>query len=147
MTGHICICYLPSIESSRNIDANDFFDNLICQMHQYCKIMFYICSDFNARCANFNDFIEGVDTIQNRHIVDFCCNKYGELLCEFLIDTSCCILNGRNMCSNDYTCIKSQGCSVIYYCLVPHEDLSKFTEFKVHKVSDIINKKLILSVH
>ena len=49
---HICICYLPLIESSRNIDANDFFDNLICQMHQYCKSeMFYICGDFNARCA------------------------------------------------------------------------------------------------
>ena len=143
---HICICYLPPIESSRNIDANDFFDNLICQMHQYCKNeMFYICGDFNARCANFNDFIEGVDTIQDRHIVDFCSNKYGELLCEFLIDTSCCILNGRNMCSNDYTCIKSQGCSVVDYCLVPHEDLSKFTEFKVHKVSDLINEINIIS--
>ena len=49
------------------------------------------------------------------------------------------------MCSNDYTCIKSQGCSVVDYCLVPHEDLSKLTEFKVHKVSDIINENNIIS--
>ena len=45
--------------------------------------MFYICGDFNARC---NDLIEDVDTIQDRHIVDFCSNKYGELLCKLLID-------------------------------------------------------------
>ena len=40
---HTCVCYLPPHESSRNIDADDFFDNLICQMHQYCKNeMFFI---------------------------------------------------------------------------------------------------------
>ena len=44
------------------------------------------------------------------------------------------------MSSNDYTCIKSQGASVVDYCLVPHEDLDKFTEFKVHKVSDLLNE-------
>ena len=138
---HTCVCYLPPHESSRNIDADDFFDNLICQMHQYCKKeIFYICGDFNARCSDFNDFIEGVDTIQSRHVIDFTSNKYGELLCDFLIDTNCCILNGRNMTSNDYTCIKSQGASVVDYCLVPHEDLDKFTQFKVHKVTDLINE-------
>ena len=31
----------------------------------------------------------------------------------FLIDTNCCILNGRNMTSNDYTSIKSQDASVV----------------------------------
>ena len=138
---HTCVCYLPPHEFSRNIDADDFFDNLICQMHQYCKKeMFYICGDFNARCSDFNDFIEGVDTIQSRHVIDFTSNKNGELLCEFLIDINCCILNGRNMTSNDYTCIKSQGASVVDYCLVPHEDLDKFTQFKVHKVTDLINE-------
>ena len=49
------------------------------------------------------------------------------------------------MCSNDYTCIKSQGFSVVDYYLVPHEDLGKFTEFKVHKVSDLINEISIIS--
>ena len=49
-----------------------FFDNLICQMHEYCKnATFYICGDLNARCSNFQDFIEGVDNIQDRNVVDF----------------------------------------------------------------------------
>ena len=36
--------------------------------------------------------------------------------------------------------IKSQCASVVEYCLVPHEDLYKFTQFKVHKVTDLINE-------
>ena len=65
-------------------------------------------------------------------------------LTDFLIDTKCCILNDRNMSSNDYTCIKSQGASVVDYCLVPHEDLDKFTKFKVHKVTKLFNEIYII---
>lgn len=89
---NICVCYLPPIESTRNIDASGFFDRLMCQIHSYCKdTMFYICGDFNARCSNFEDFIAGVDQIPERSVVDFSSNKYGELLTEFLIDSNCCI--------------------------------------------------------
>ena len=110
-------------------------------MHEYCKnATFYICGDFNARCSNFQDFIEGVDNIQDRNVVDFSSNKYGELLCDFLIDSNCCMLNGRNMISNDYTCIKSQGTSVVDYCLVAHEDIGKFTDFNVRKITDLMNE-------
>ena len=35
---------------------------------------------------------------------------------------------------------------MVKYCLVPHEDLSKFTEFKVYKVSDIINEISIINL-
>lgn len=138
-----CVCYLPPIDSTRGIDANEFFDQLICQIHQYCKdSMFYICGDFNARCSDLQDFIAGVDSIPERQVIDFTTNKYGELLCEFLIDSSCCMLNGRNpvLSSNNFTCVRSQGASVVDYCLVPYDDLSEFTEFKVLKVSDLINK-------
>ena len=138
---HTCVCYLPPIDSTRNVDANEFFDNLICQMHEYCKnATFYICGDFNARCSNFQDFIEGVDNIQDRNVVDFSSNKFGELLCDFLIDSNCCMLNGRNIISNDYTCIKSQGTSVVDYCLVAHEDIVKFTDFSVRKITDLMNE-------
>ena len=80
---HTCVCYLPPNKSSRNKDADDFLDNLICQMHQYCKKKCSICGDFNARCSDFHYCIEGVDTIQGRHVIDFTSNKYGELLCDF----------------------------------------------------------------
>ena len=35
-----------------------------------------ICSDFNARCANEPDYIEGVDEIIERTIVDYKKNHY-----------------------------------------------------------------------
>ena len=67
-----CVCYLPPADSTRSIDANEFFDQLICQIHQYCKSsMFSICGDFNARCADFQDFIAGVDIIPERQVIDF----------------------------------------------------------------------------
>ena len=34
---------------------------------------------------------------------------------------------------------------ILAYCLVPHEDFSKFTEFNVHKVSDLINENSIIN--
>ena len=73
---HACVCYLPPNESLRNVDANKLFANLKCQMHQYCKSeMLYLCRDFNAGCSNFQEFFEGVDIIQDRHVVDFSSNK------------------------------------------------------------------------
>ena len=44
------------------------------------------------------------------------------------------------MISNEYTFIKSQGASVVDYCLVPHEELEKFTDFKAHKITDLMNE-------
>ena len=109
--------------------------------------MFSICGDFNARCADFQDVIAGVDNIPERQVIDFTANKHGELLCEFLINSNCCMLNGRNpeSSANEFTCIRSQCSSVVDYCLVPHEDLNKYTDFKVWKVSDLINKSRILN--
>ncbi len=40
------------------------------------------------------DYTEGVDPIPDRTIIDTIVNKYRELLCEFLLITDCCILNG-----------------------------------------------------
>lgn len=92
-----CVCYLPPIESTRDIDCNDFLDTLTSQIHMYCKgSQFYLCGDFNARVSNLDDYIQGIDNIKDRNVVDYKCNKYGELLCDFLINTNCCILNGRN---------------------------------------------------
>ena len=143
-----CVCYLSPIDSTKNIDANELFDQLMCQMHQYCKdFMFYICGDFNARCSDFQAFIAGVDNIPERHVIEFTANKYGDLLCNFLIDSYCCMVNGRysNLDYNDFTCIRSKGACVVDYCLVPHEDLDRYEDFKVWKVSDLINITGILS--
>ena len=66
---HVCVGYLPPQESTRNIEAGEFFDNLICQIHRYCKdSMFSSLGDFNARCSDFDDFIAGVDPIPERNV-------------------------------------------------------------------------------
>lgn len=100
--------------------------------------MFTICGDFNPRCSNFEDYIVGVNRISERQVADFTSNKYGELLCEFMIDSNCCMLNGRNFLKYNYTCIKLQGISVVDYCIIPHEDLNKYSDFTVSTLSDLI---------
>ena len=36
----------------------------------------YICRDFNSRIGDMLDFIEGVDVITDRNVIDFGINKY-----------------------------------------------------------------------
>ena len=40
----------------------------------------YICGDFNARCGNIQDFIDGVDNVQIRNVIDDVSNRNGDLL-------------------------------------------------------------------
>ena len=86
------------------------------------------------------DFIEGVDCVGERNVLDFNVNKYGHLLLDFLLSSNVCMLNGRNFICNDFTCITSNGRSVDDYCFTALEDQSLFSDFNVHKVADIINE-------
>ena len=125
---HFCVCYLPPIESTRDIDANEFFDTLLYQVHMYYKnSVFVLCGDYNSRCSNLDDNIPGVDKFVERDTVDFTLNKYGEVFCDFLIDSNCCILNGRNFISNNFTYTGPNGSSVVDYCWVPFEYLTNFS--------------------
>ena len=71
--------------------------------------------------------------------IDFTLNKYGKLLCDFLIDSNCSILNGRNNSENNYTFVGDQGLSVVAHCLIPYEYLKMFDKFKVSIITDLIN--------
>ncbi len=71
------------------------------------------CGDFNGRCGDMPDYIdEDLDTILDRKVVDMTRNVYGELLCDFLISASMCMLNGRKYVVNDFTC---NNASVVDY--------------------------------
>ena len=114
------VFYLPPANSTRNIGCSDVLDILTCQIHEYAsESVFYLCGDFNARISNLDDFIAGFDSIPDRHVVDFNTNKHGEILCEFLIHSNRCVLNGHNYKNNDVT----QCASVVDYCIVPYEKL------------------------
>ena len=65
--------------------------------------IFYICGDFNSRCANKTDYIEGVDNLPERDVMNFKDNAYGDVFIDFLVNGNCCILNGRNHVNNEFT--------------------------------------------
>ena len=136
---------MPPSDSIRSIELTEFYDTLMCQVHTFCKDKeFFICGDFNSRLGELEDFIPGEDNIPQRNIVDFHLNSEGENLCEFLINTDCCILNGRNMVKNDYKFVGPQGSSVVDYCIIPNEALDNFTDFSVTLEKDLFNRSNLL---
>ena len=133
-----CICYLPPENSSRKVDAEHFYTNLMHQVYQYQNIgKIVICGDLNSRIGTESDFIEGVDNVSIRQVIDTTANKYGDFLLDFLIDCNLCIVNGRKG-RNDFTHVSHRGCSVVDYVIVPHEQLLLSTNFSVHRMSDIM---------
>ena len=135
----ICICYLPPENSAYN-DALYFFTKLLEQVYMYQNLgNLYICGDFNARCGDSQDLIEGVDNVQIRQIIDDISNRNGDLLIEFLVDCNMCMLNGR-IGNNDFTNISSKGKSAVDYVLTPHEQISNVIDFQVHTMSDVITR-------
>jgi hypothetical protein len=85
------------------------------------------------------DYIEGVDKLRPRSVIDNTENVYGGRMIDFLCDVNFCMLNGRVGNSNDFTCVSTKGKSVVDYVVVPHEQLPMFTDFGVHRVTDVIN--------
>lgn len=131
-TFNLCVGYLPPDGSTRATDVNVFFDTLLAQVSTYQNDgQYLICGDFNSRCGDSSDFIEGVDDLEEREVVDVGRNSYGDYFVDFMINAECCMLNGRNSTVNDYTFISNRGLSVVDYCLVPHCGLPMFSGFKV----------------
>ncbi|VDI31988.1 Hypothetical predicted protein [Mytilus galloprovincialis] len=144
---YVCVVYLPPENSTRAVNVHEFFDNLMTKVYTVPQgNPFYICGDWNSRCSDFVDSITGIDNLPDRHVVDFQCNSYGKVFCEFLTDISCCILNGRNTLLNDYTYVSTRGLSVVDYCVVPYEMLDIFNKFKVTRTSLIIEQIYVLMV-
>lgn len=73
-----------------------------------------------------------VDDIPLRDTVDFLKNTYDDLMIDFLINSNCIMLNGRNDCSNDYfTSVSTKGLAVVDYAIVSHEFLHRCDNFNV----------------
>ena len=133
-----CVCYLPPQGSSRYVNVYEFYDALITQVYQYQNMgSYFICGDFNSRCGSSLDYVEGVDDVPSRDIVDHTLNAFGEELIDFMIKSNCCMLNGRNNKNNAYTCFRPAGQSVVDYCIVPHDQLTMHTDFNVITPNDL----------
>lgn len=75
----------------------------------------------NAQVGDQENFIDGVDTIPQRHMVDYNKNQYCDVFIDFLISTNLCILNGINFKTNNFTSVSLKGSAVVDYVLVPYE--------------------------
>lgn len=138
-----CVCYLPPSNSTRAVNAEEFFHTLMYHIYEYqANSLVTVFGDFNARVGDQEDFIAGVDTIPMRNIVDYGKNQYCELFIDFLISTNMCILNGRNSKNNNFTSVSTKGCSVVDYVLVPYECLDRYNKFEVLLATNIVDRSV-----
>ena len=140
-SANICIAYLPPKGTTRPLEAEEFYNELLTQVYQYQGAdVVCVAGDFNGRCGELPDYIEGADEVMPREVVDYTENEYGDLLIDFAINTNMCMLNGRGVeKGNNFTFISKTGKSVVDYALVPHEQLDRWSNFKVLTVTDIIS--------
>jgi hypothetical protein len=141
----VCVCYLPPSNSTRANDAEQFFTTLLDQVSRFQNDgLMYICGDFNARCGDDVDYVEGVDKVCVREIIDDGSNHYGDLLTEFMIDCNISMCNGRIVNGqNNYTHVSHRGKSVVDYVLVPHEQMQFVSSFNVHLMTDTAEALLL----
>ena len=71
-------------------------------------------------------------------------NAYSDLFIDCLINVNCCIVNGRNSASNDFTFVSTRGCSGVDYFITAYELLSYIGEFRVYRASNLIQSTYIL---
>ena len=91
----MCVCYLTPHGSSCYVDGPSFFDNLLSQVSAYKNMgTILMGGDFNTRCSNNSDYIEGVDNISEREPIHRGENSYCNVFMEFLVSANFCMLNG-----------------------------------------------------
>ncbi|CAC5398837.1 unnamed protein product [Mytilus coruscus] len=137
---YTCVVYLPPENSTRSVNIYEFLDSLSSDIYTIPNgSPFYLFGDWNSQVSDMPDFIEGIDILPERNVVDFTNNSYGDIFCEFLSNVNCCILNGRNFLCNDFTFISTRGTSVVDYCIMPYEYLNKFVDFEVIRAQSLVN--------
>ena len=92
----------------------------------------YICGDLNSRIGHKIDFIEAIDNLLPRNVLDSTVNNHGLCFHEFLLDSCFCIVNGRiSPEADNFTFIHSRGRSVVDYFLVSCENIELCKSFEV----------------
>ena len=136
----LCACYLSPETSTWGMDADLYFNHLSSVVQSLDEVDFIIgAGDLNARIGSKTDFIPDIDVVCTRHIIDEISNKHGESFLEFLTDNQMSVLNGRFKGSNDFTCIRTQGRSVVDYGFTTHEGFQYVNNFYVKRVKEILN--------
>ena len=109
--------------SSRHTEVDSFFSNLMEKVYEYQNDgHLIVCGDLNTRVGQESDYIEGVDDVKPREVIDDTINRYGDHFLDFLINCNFCMLNGR-LGTNDFTHTSKRGRSVVDYAWVPHNNM------------------------
>ncbi len=138
---NICVCYLSPEGSSRYVDPNEYFNTLLSQTCLYQNNgSFIICGDLNARCGDEQDFIEGVDEVEMREIMDGRKNSYGDMFLDFLININCVMLNGRCGGINDYTSVSTKGLAVVDYAIVSQDMIHLCNNVHIIRALDLFKQ-------
>ncbi|XP_033731041.1 uncharacterized protein LOC117320594, partial [Pecten maximus] len=138
---YLCVCYLPPEGTTRPVDSDKFYGTLLENVYSFQNLgSVCIMGDFNARTGDLSDYIEGVDVVTPRAHIDDGENRLGVAFIDFLVDTNMCMLNGRLGSNDNFTHVSTRGRSVVDYVVVPHEQYTQYTDFKVHIMSSVINQ-------
>lgn len=146
---YLCFAYIPPQHSSYYIDQNiDFLELIENDISVYkSKGSVIILGDFNARTGSEPDFISDDDddflplnadyvidsSVINRNSKDAKVCTRGKELLEMCISSRLRILNGRTFGDfrGKFTSYQYNGNSVIDYCLISEEKMSKVVYFHV----------------
>ncbi len=64
--------------------AIDFYDILLSKMYTYQQVgPMFLRGDLNSCCGAATDYIEGLNDIQERNVVDLDMARYGDCLFQF----------------------------------------------------------------
>ena len=119
------VCYLSPANSSRPVNAPDYFDTLLSNVHEYeYNGPLMRCGDFNSRIGHLTDCIPGADDVPLREVIDGTVNSYADLFLDFAIGAELSVLNGRISYHNEFTRIGTTGSSVWCHIVSCHHILN-----------------------
>ena len=107
-------------------------------MVQNAQISLNPCYSKYSKLGGLKDYSD-VDDVTPRAVFDLTENNHGKALCEFLVDSKCCVLGGRITPQYDnYTYVSTRGTSVVDHFITAHDCVNNVTECRVDLCSDII---------
>ena len=133
---HIYSTYLPPENSKYGRDSNSFFYELLTELYKYNDVDEFIMVDLNAHNGDHTETCY-TDTIPTRIPLEKVKNNHSNAFIEFLIDSKCCVVNGRKG-DDDYTYMSTRGKSDYVY--IPHDSFESIENFWIDQYIDIIDK-------
>ena len=118
--------YLPPENSKCGRESSNFFYELLTELYKYDDVdKFIMVGDLNAHTGESTETCY-TDKIPPQVPLEKFKNSHGNAFIEFLIDSKCCVINGRKG-KDDYTYMCTRGKSVIDYVYVMRDKAASFS--------------------